>query len=96
MLTYCELLSCDACVHHSFVHGLECIEIWSCDEHHIRHELRCFQYLQSLERNPRRDVTAKSEKQQFVTLRGFHCKISVIPKLALCSLNVLSLLSRDT
>lgn len=50
VFTYRELLGCDACVHHSFVHALECIKIWRCNEHHVRHELCCFQNLQSLER----------------------------------------------
>lgn len=50
VFTYRELLSGDACVHHSFVHALESLKIWRCNEHHIWHELRCFQHLQSLER----------------------------------------------
>lgn len=51
LLTYRELLSCEACIHHSFVHGLKSIKIWCSNEHHIRHELCCFQYLQSLKRD---------------------------------------------
>lgn len=49
-LTYRELLSGDACVHHSFVHALQSLKIGRCNEHHVRHELRSFQYLQSLRR----------------------------------------------
>lgn len=49
MLSYRELLCGDAGVHHSFVHGFESIEVWRCNEHHVRHELRCFQYFQSLD-----------------------------------------------
>lgn len=64
MSTYRELLSCDTCIHYSFVHGLECIKIGRSDEHHVGHELSCFQYLQSLERD-----TGRETKEQISTLQ---------------------------
>lgn len=77
MSTYCELLSCDACVHYSFVHGLECIKIWRCDEHYIRHELSCFQYLQSLERDTRHDMTIST--LQFTCLFTVYRHLTILP-----------------
>lgn len=49
--TYRELLRGDACVHYSFVHGLQGIKVWCSNENHVRHELCCFQHLQSLRRD---------------------------------------------
>lgn len=54
VFAYRELFGGEACVHHSFVHGLQGIKIWRSDENHIRHELCSFQHLQSLQGGDRR------------------------------------------
>lgn len=89
LLTYRELLRGDACVHHSFVHGLERVKIWRCNEHHIRHELRCFQYFQSLRRDTGGHVTAASrhiesrntEEISFQNISHFLIDVRSLPRI---------------